>query len=651
MSWKLKTIILDNFKYFHAQFPLDVDSKNLLVYGENGSGKSSIYWALYTLFQSRLKPDEASVKKYFDPESNENLRNKYSAEADPSSVKVVFEDKDDPTAVDKTYEISLASINTQVPTDNFLSFTVASSDFLNYKMLSKLTDKENSKINDITDLFVKEIYPFATFRKAYLKIDGIRSGITNAEAWHNYIYDAVNQLRKQTGSRKNQFDTKDSGYTNFKTLIQEFQEELAYYLQELSMRATRTLEHDFKIKDVEVLLTTDPVFLFDLPKRTRYRDHTLHPLRIYLNTKLKNTQLTGGEAQVTRLRTFYNEAKLTCIGLAIRLAVVNMKFAGGPNLASLLCVDDMLVSLDMSYRVPVTKAVLNYASRYQMCVFTHDRSLYHLMKGTLKDLGFDMNNWKCLEFYRSDPEKEDIEEPTPNYYIDEGYENKVRIHIHSGDYPAAGNYLRKYAEDLIKSILPQNLCYECKPNGEIKSLLLRRLYDETKSNKNDGFCKLYDINPAALPNIAKHLSRLMNPLSHDDKNVPIYRQELEDALAEVVKYEPIVAAKKVIIDKAHATRNVFKIELTNGGINRSVTFVTTEQWDYFDTPIIGGKKYKNCEVLITYSDEPSIRVDTKMRVRYLYDVLAGIVFPAPAVAPAFDTAIVENATGNTLATL
>ena len=66
MSWKIKKIVIENFKYFHEKFLLDVNSRNLLIYGENGSGKSSIYWALYTLFQSRLKLTDADVEKYFD---------------------------------------------------------------------------------------------------------------------------------------------------------------------------------------------------------------------------------------------------------------------------------------------------------------------------------------------------------------------------------------------------------------------------------------------------------------------------------------------------------------------------------------------------------------------------------------------------------
>ncbi|RTZ49518.1 hypothetical protein EJ377_02990 [Chryseobacterium arthrosphaerae] len=48
---KIKEITLSNFKFFHGEKTIDIDRKNVLIYGENGSGKSSIYWALYTFFK------------------------------------------------------------------------------------------------------------------------------------------------------------------------------------------------------------------------------------------------------------------------------------------------------------------------------------------------------------------------------------------------------------------------------------------------------------------------------------------------------------------------------------------------------------------------------------------------------------------------
>lgn len=46
----ISKITIDGFKAFPDSFTLDLeDGKNLLMYGENGSGKSSIYYALHSL--------------------------------------------------------------------------------------------------------------------------------------------------------------------------------------------------------------------------------------------------------------------------------------------------------------------------------------------------------------------------------------------------------------------------------------------------------------------------------------------------------------------------------------------------------------------------------------------------------------------------
>lgn len=653
MSWKIKSILIENFKYFHDAFQLNVNSRNLLIYGENGSGKSSIYWALYTLFQSRLKTTVADVEKYFDATKGENLRNKYSANGDVSKVEVIFEDSANPAAGTQAYTISLGNVTTQRVPDTFLDFTVAASDFLNYKMLYKLTDKDNSVINDITDIFIKEIYPFADFQTDYIDLNGNSTGIRNAKLWHEYIYSSTSQLEHQHGKRQAHYDKTDIKYGRYKRLIRDFRDQLAIYLADLSLRATTKLRDKFGIKDVEIRFETDASYDFDLqlPESPRYRDHELHPLHIRLNAKLKNARLPGGEADIIHLRTFFNEAKLTCIGLAIRLAVVDMKFVAGSNLASVLCMDDLLVSLDMSYRVPVTKILLEYARNYQLCVFTHDRSLYNLMSGVIKELGFPKNEWLKLEFYRSDPAIEALEEPRVHYIEPKEGIEQVKNYIAQGDYPAAGNSLRKYAEELIKGILPLNLTYDITNDGEITRLMLRALYDKTKSRGEESFCELYDISPAVLPDISKHLNRLMNPLSHDNKDIPIFRQELEDAIIEVQKYEPIRDAKRVIVSRQDALRKQYKMEMTNGGASISMIFVTTEQWDYFDFPAPMGRKYKNCEVQIKSVDGCFFTIGAKLRVKRLYKVLMTRAGLSEAAAPVFDQSISEVATGSLLSAL
>ena len=65
MKNRIKSIQLHNFKFFQQEDPIVLNSNNLLLYGENGSGKSSIYWAFYTLFEASLKENDDEIRKYF----------------------------------------------------------------------------------------------------------------------------------------------------------------------------------------------------------------------------------------------------------------------------------------------------------------------------------------------------------------------------------------------------------------------------------------------------------------------------------------------------------------------------------------------------------------------------------------------------------
>ncbi len=61
---KISQIKIKNFKAFQQEQVFDLKGRHVLAYGNNGSGKSSLFWALYTLTQSSIKRDE-EIRKYF----------------------------------------------------------------------------------------------------------------------------------------------------------------------------------------------------------------------------------------------------------------------------------------------------------------------------------------------------------------------------------------------------------------------------------------------------------------------------------------------------------------------------------------------------------------------------------------------------------
>ncbi len=64
--YKIKNLKLHNFKFFFGEQNLRLDKKHTLIYGENGSGKSSLFWGIYTLLEASFK-QPIETDKYFQP--------------------------------------------------------------------------------------------------------------------------------------------------------------------------------------------------------------------------------------------------------------------------------------------------------------------------------------------------------------------------------------------------------------------------------------------------------------------------------------------------------------------------------------------------------------------------------------------------------
>ena len=52
---KIQNIEITNYKAFLGTHKINVSGKNLFIYGENGTGKSSLYFALKDFFQSSIE--------------------------------------------------------------------------------------------------------------------------------------------------------------------------------------------------------------------------------------------------------------------------------------------------------------------------------------------------------------------------------------------------------------------------------------------------------------------------------------------------------------------------------------------------------------------------------------------------------------------
>ena len=158
MTWKINKIEIRNFKFFHEPFILRLGGKNLLLYGENGCGKSSIYWSFYTHYQACLKT-AAQAGKYFDATNTENLRNRYTSPREESGLAVEFVEAES----NSTHSYEDSSINCYINDEgslNFMNRTLKASDFMNYKFLTSIFDFRNSQDNNVFPIFEKEIFQY-----------------------------------------------------------------------------------------------------------------------------------------------------------------------------------------------------------------------------------------------------------------------------------------------------------------------------------------------------------------------------------------------------------------------------------------------------------------------------------------------------------
>lgn len=519
---KVKSITLRNFKYFYGheddypQNKLELNGNNLLLYGENGSGKSSIYWALYTFLQSCLKEERSDIEKYFNPAHAQNLRNRFAAENDESGIIVEFIAPSGGTIKELKRNLD-ATYNINTFKDAFVQRAIEGSDFINYKFLSKLYDFRNSEPIDLFSLFVKEILMFVNFEVGYYQHDGATSQNTYAGQWWDFICDAPSQL-PYSG---NVVRVGSEEYKRFKRItIPRFVELLKVVLTDVEQRANTILENDFK-EPFRISFDTESITCdYNKNISTRAKDGKIHKPKIPLHVEFNHDHFDGGQESIQKPHTFLNEARLTAIALAIRFAILERR-PELPNSARLLILDDLLLSLDMSHRDKVLDIILSpeFIDTYQILIFTHDRAFFSMCRNRINDRF--KSGWVFREMYQDENE---MGIPIPFVPNNQNYLDRAKKYLKGFDYPACANYLRKETERVLaKVLLPKNMTIRVTDDQGSKPLQL----DDLIRN----FLKYFEEiggNIEPYKKLLEHKDLLLNPLSHDNTESPVYKLELQN---------------------------------------------------------------------------------------------------------------------------
>ncbi len=552
---KIKSITLRNFKFFfgteteNEKNKIDLDQKNLLLFGENGSGKSSIYWALYTFLQSCLKTDNDKIRKYFKEDGDQSLKNRYAQRVDESGILVEFT-SEDATVTQKI--ISNEDINTKG--GNLVKRTLNASDFLNYKYASKVYDFRNSEPINLFPFFARDLFMFIDFEEDFTLHNGELSGKTYASDWWEFI----SQKHKDLPKNKNTISVSSEEYKRYKwTTIPRFIELLKSYLLKITEAANTYLTEDFG-EQFHISFNIDEINCdFNKNISQRAKDGKLYEPTIKLTATLLDESIAENKRAVPNPHTFLNEARLTAIALSIRFAMLDERGAF-TNACSLLVLDDLLLSLDMSNRRTVIDFIFKKYESYQVLFMTHDKSLYHYMQQQIRSRG-QKANWKMIEMYQSIT---DGKKHPDLFYIEEKHSlEKAKYHLLKHDYPACGIYLRRECEAILDNILPDPSRYSIRTSDFSGIVETQAVSLNDKLKLLEDFCEKEAIDFEDFKDLIIHKSVVLNTLAHNDITSPLYRTELEIALKKIEKLSGI--KRDVILVKSGKEVN-FQLTKTDG---------------------------------------------------------------------------------------
>lgn len=540
---RLHELHINNFKFFPKQDPnsplLKIDGKNLLVYGENGSGKSTIYWSIYTLLESAFKTENIEVAKYFEKGGKHGLVNIHSTKNHKAHIKIVLKESGIP---DTEYFIDgeTATIES-VRSNSAIRESGMASDFINYRVLFRLHNLKHSKENNLFGWFEDEIFPYILIASINSTksvgdvLKELKRGPAKVKAFDEIdkmiFPNAAMQHHAEEAVRK---DFKK--FQKYEKEVKKWNNKLKAYLQGITTRANQILTQDFQ-QNFEIKLD----YTFSRINVTEDDLGWEDPI-----IELKIPVYNGKRNAVKRPHTFLNEAKWTSIGLSIRLAIIE-DWTNRPATAQLkaLVIDDMLLSLDMSNRDIVLNILLDrYTNDYQLIMLTHDRSFYEFAKRKI-DIKGKSKEWIYLEMF------EDLLSKIPKPYFKplKSSLQTATDYFNQHDYPACGIYLRKRFEELLKNLLPNK--YRKEPSKEDPNVQVDRNLNDL-INALKPYCIEENIDYTDLAELKTYKDAILNPLAHNDLDAPFFRRELKILIEILEKLEKIKRGQVI----HHPNRNM-----------------------------------------------------------------------------------------------
>jgi energy-coupling factor transporter ATP-binding protein EcfA2 len=351
---RIDSLALRDFRAFPGPAEITIElvanhkrGTNLLLYGENGAGKSSLFEALRGLFARR--PDNGFFKRE---------KNVFSAQPDVDAVvSVKFTDGGDPA------RWTIASHPGRVGGDPRVVLTAQRAAMLDYRALLDTNygqGRDEPNLFDIAMELLLADWPLA-------------SGDTLGELWN------------KTQAAKPYIGWSD---TAVQAACVTFNTEFAAAVDALTPFA-RNLLRDL----VGEHLTLDQLEYGTVAYQNAHQRRD----RIFTG-RLLRPRITYRAHGLARPQLFLNEARQSALALAVYLSARLACTQRAPETApKLIVLDDLLIGLDQSNRLPVLDALMKHFGDWQIVILTHDRTWFEMARAHLDP----KEDWAHLELHEA----------------------------------------------------------------------------------------------------------------------------------------------------------------------------------------------------------------------------------------------------------
>lgn len=459
---RIERIEIQDFRGFPAayEFKLGKPGKNLLVYGENGSGKSSLFRAIKGFFEATQSSNIAAQQNRFsntpDPFVKLDIVG-YSSTGDRLPDSGVFE----------------WSASACPEAEALIQSANQTKGCLDYRALLETHYVHRDKdVVEVFDLLINTV------------LCHVQNPISRKPLGQEFK-EITADKRKHMGY----------GYKDlYQSRIDQFNQGLTAILSQVMVSGNSLLTGFFI--DTKLVLIQQGSLVFSGTGNGK----RLEKPKVILNIEFIGRPLLNAHE-------FLNEARLSAVAIALYLGTLLMVPA---SQLRVLVLDDLLIGIDMSNRVGVLNVLLDRFSDWQIILLTHDKVWFE----TVRMRTLDANSWWYASLF-AETSTDLI--PTPIWHgNDEGWNSnlaRAKQHLLSHDDRAAGVYARAAFEGKLKKYCAKQgiaVQYKASPAEMTTEMFWKGIKDKLAA---DG--KLVAAQ-AQISAIEAHRKVVLNPLSHEN---------------------------------------------------------------------------------------------------------------------------------------